>query len=281
MTFLSILLVLFLERQNLLATPRKKFMVLLNKYVDFFTNQDFKSTQGIEFRLAFMLLPVVVFAIITQIIKVYAGSVVAFAIYLIIYALIVDIRSWRKLMGSCSSTDTNKSMDFISYYATRCFAVTFWFAVLPGISGALAYVLLMLAADKLRDKHLDNVVYATIIDKILFWINLPAYTVLVVYLALVGEFEEVTRALVEKFKYNVSYYYLQSLLRELLFVSIGIDKFKKEASEMDDDVTETMAVSSEQYSSEVSKYLAAVLYRCSIAFTSTIFLVTIAGLLHI
>jgi hypothetical protein len=133
-------------------------------------------------------------------------------------------------------------------------------------------------ATKLRARGEESLVYSVVVDKMLFWINLVPYTVLIIFIAVAGDFEEVMRyALEQRGKVKLSFFYLENVLNEVAFVAIGKDKFAKPHA-IEDDGIEDVRSTNNLFDPKVVDYVVALLYRSGLFFIAFVSIISIINL---
>jgi hypothetical protein len=112
----------------------------------------------------------------------------------------------------------------------------------------------------------------------LFWINLVPYTVLILFIAVAGDFEEVMRyALEQRGKVKLSFFYLENVLNEVAFVAIGKDKFAKPHAIADDGIEDVRSTNN-LFDPKVVDYVVALLYRSGLFFIAFVSIISIINL---
>jgi hypothetical protein len=266
-----------MEQQKLLHGVRRWFNAKMEQYANFFVNRDFQTVREIRVQFILSILPFVALTLILMLLPLSRHHVIYFIVNCFLFLLCVDMLGWKE-----EAKLTNRGSDFqqfVQTFATRFFATTFWFIVLPSCLGAIAYLVLTVIGNKLRQRGEDSVVYAMVVDKMLFWINIVPYTVLFVFIAAAGDFEEVMRYVLEqKGKIKLSFYYLENVLNEVAFIAIGKDKFAKANAYSDDDGIEDIRKTNSIFDPKVVDYVVALLYRSGLFFILAITVISIINL---
>ena len=274
MSFLAIIVTLLLEQQKLLHGVRRWFNRKIEQYAGFFVNRDFQTVFEIRLQFIFAILPFVVLTLILLILPLSSHHVIYFFVNSLLFLLCVDMLGWKE-----EAKTTNRGRDFqqfVQTFATRFFATTFWFIVLPSCLGAIAYLVLTVIANKLRERGEDSLVYTVVVDKMLFWINIVPYTVLFFFIAAAGDFEDVMHYVIgQKGKVKLSFYYLENVLNEVAFTAIGKDKFTTANFDSLDDGIEDVRASHVLFDPKVVDYVVALLYRSGLFFVLAISVISI------
>ena len=274
MSFLAIIVTLLLEQQKLLHGVRRWFNRKIEQYAGFFVNRDFQTVFEIRLQFIFAILPFVVLTLILLILPLSSHHIIYFFVNSLLFLLCVDMLGWKE-----EAKTTNRGRDFqqfVQTFATRFFATTFWFIVLPSCLGAIAYLVLTVIANKLRERGEDSLVYTVVVDKMLFWINIVPYTVLFFFIAAAGDFEDVMHYVIgQKGKVKLSFYYLENVLNEVAFTAIGKDKFTTANFDSLDDGIEDVRASHVLFDPKVVDYVVALLYRSGLFFVLAISVISI------
>jgi hypothetical protein len=137
-------------------------------------------------------------------------------------------------------------------------------------------------SNEFKHKGLDSVIYNVVVDKILFYANVVPYSVLFLFIAIAGNFEDVTHYLVEQRKNFVkSFFFLENTLREIIFIAIGKEKFKLNTEiNRYNEATEAYAPDAEKFNPKINAYIVAILYRAGIFFIAIVGIISIANLLR-
>lgn len=274
MSFLAIFVTIFLERQKLLGGVRSWFNTKLEQYANFFVNRDFQTVREIRVQFILAVLPFVIITLLLMLLPLGQHHIIYFLVNCLLYVLCVDILGWKE-----EAKTTNRGSEFqqfVQTYATRFFATTFWFIVLPSCLGAIAYLVLTIIGNKLRQRGEDSVVYTVVVDKMLFWINIVPYTLLCIFISAAGDFEEVMRYVLEqRGKVKLSFYYLENVLNEVAFIAIGKDKFTMQRNSFDDEGIEDLRKNNSLFDPQVVDYVVALLYRSGLFFILAITVISI------
>ncbi len=276
MSFIAILLTIFLEQRKLLSGIRRGFNNKIEQYANLFVNRDFQTVREIRLHFIFALIPFLLVTMILLILPMSSHHITYFLINCALFILCVDILGWKE-----EAKKANRASDFqqfVQTFATKFFATTFWFMVLPSVLGAICYLVLNAMATKLRTRGEESVVYSVVVDKMLFWINLVPYSVLILFIAAAGDFEEVMRyALEQRGKVKLSFFYLENTLNEIAFVAIGKDKFTKQHN-VEDDGIEDIRSTHNLFNPKVVDYVVALLYRSGLFFIAFVSIISIINL---
>lgn len=276
MSFIAILLTIFLEQRKLLGGIRGWFNNKIEQYANLFVKRDFQTVREIRLYFVFALIPFLLITMILLILPMSSHHIIYFLINCALFILCVDILGWKD-----EAKKANRGSDFqqfVQTFATKFFATTFWFMVLPSVLGAICYLVLNAMATKLRARGEESLVYSVVVDKMLFWINLVPYTVLIIFIAVAGDFEEVMRyALEQRGKVKLSFFYLENVLNEVAFVAIGKDKFAKPHA-IEDDGIEDVRSTNNLFDPKVVDYVVALLYRSGLFFIAFVSIISIINL---
>ena len=274
MSFLAILLTLFLEQQKLLIGVRNWFNRKIEAYANLFVKRDFNTVREIRLMFLFAILPFLILTAILMFLLYHKHHLTYFIINCGLFILCSDLLGWKE-----EAKTTNRASEyqqFVQSYATRFFATTFWFIVLPSSLGAICYLVLTIIGNKLRERGKDSAVYAVVVDKMLYWLNLIPYTVLCIFIAAAGDFEEVMRYVLEqRNQLKLSFYYLENVLNEVAFIAIGKDKFKNNDTLTENEGFESAPLTNNLFSPQVIDYVVALLYRSGLFFIITVSVVSI------
>lgn len=274
MSFLVVLLTFFLEQKKLLNGLRAWFSDKINQYANLFVKRDFHTVREIRTSFVLSIIPFLLVSILLIGLLYNNNYLIYFIINGFLYMACVDMLGWKE-----QAKMANPSRDFqqfVQTYATRFFATTFWFLVVPTAFGAIAYLVLSVIGNQLRSRANESMVYSVVVDKMLYWLNLIPYSLLCLLIAAAGDFEEVMRYLIEQRKhFKLSFYYLEQVLNEVAFIAIGKDKFKTGESELDiADLNQEHL-----FRPEVISYVIALLYRTALFFIGLVSLISIVALL--
>lgn len=277
MSFLAILLTIFLERQKVLGGVRIWFNSKIDQYANLFVNRDFQTVREIRLHFIFALIPFLLITLALMILPYSRHHISYFLINCFFFILCCDILGWKE--EAKTTNRGNEFQQFVQTYATKFFATTFWFIVLPSVLGAICYLVLTAMGNKLRARGEESVVYSVVVDKMLFWINIVPYTVLAIFIAAAGDFEEVMRYMLEqRGKVKLSFFYLETVLNEVTFRAIGKDKFAKANVNFEDDGIEDIRKSDNLFDPKVVDYVVALLYRAGLFFITAITVISVLNL---
>ncbi len=277
MSFIAILLNLFLEQKNLLGSVRAWFSSKIDQYANLFVNRDFQTVREIRLYFIFALIPFLIITMLLLILPLTSLHSIYFIINSLLFMLCVDMLGWKEEAKTTSRS--NNFHQFVQTYATKFFATTFWFIVLPSVLGAICYLVLTAMGNKLRTRGEESLVYTVVVDKMLFWINLVPYCILIIFIAAAGDFEEVMRyALEQKGKIKISYFYLENILNDIAFVAIGKDKFTNNQQNDETDEIEDLRRTNNLFDAKIVDYVIALLYRSGLFFITFICIISIINL---
>lgn len=278
MSFLAIIAAFFTEQYKVLYTPKKWFRNKITQYAGFFVNRDFHTVREIRMQFLIALIPFIIATLLLYIMPLTNWHIPYFIINAILFILSVDILGWKQ--EAKHSIKEREYVGFVQSFATNFFAATFWFILLPSVLGTICYLTLTAMGNLLRSRGEQSAVYIMVVDKMLFWINLVPYSVLIMFIAIAGDFEEVMHYVVsQRNKVKVSFYYLENVLSEVAFLAIGKDKFAKTISRYQDDTIEDYRSNKDKLNPEIIKYVVALLYRVGIFFISSIIIISLVELL--
>ncbi|MDD3266082.1 MAG: hypothetical protein PHC75_02740 [Burkholderiales bacterium] len=278
MSFLAIIAAFFIEQYKVLSTPKKWFRHQITQYAGFFVNREFHTVREIRMQFLIALIPFVVITLFLYIMPLANWHIPYFIINASLFILSIDILGWKQ--EAKNSNKEREYVGFIQSFATNFFAATFWFILLPSVLGTICYLTLTAMGNLLRSRGEQSAVYIIVVDKMLFWINLVPYTVLIMFIAIAGDFEEVTHYVIsQRNKVKVSFYYLESVLTEVAFLAIGKDKFAKASSRYQDDTIEDYRSNKDRLNPEIIKYVVALLYRVGVFFIGSIIIISLVELL--
>ena len=278
MSFIAIILNFFIEHHNIFKSGKKWFSRLIYSYAQLFMQKEFTTVRQIRVSFILAMIPFAIVIGLMQFLHLINHlSWIYMIINGILFIFVVDMLGWKE-----EAKETNRNKDyqnFVQSYATNFFATTLWFILLPSILGSICYLALTAMANILRRKSINSMIYADVIDKMLFWINVLPYTILFIFIAIAGDFEAVMhQILAQKSKVKVSYFYLENLLNEIVYVAIGKDKFQMRKPKFNDDGFEAIERHS-SYDPQVIDYIVALLYRTGVFFIASIICISIADLL--
>lgn len=280
MSFLAIFVALFLEYKNLFSKIKIWFKAKISQYAGLFINRDFQTVREIRICFILAILPFIAVTSLLIILPINDLDISYFLINCALFILCVDILGWREEAKQAAPGSNYQS--FVQSFATNFFATTFWFVVFPSVLGAICYLTLTAMGNKLRARGEESVVYSMVVDKMLFWINIVPYTVLIFFIAIAGDFEEVMHyVLAQKGKVKASFFYLENLLNEVAFTAIGKDKFTNSTYYNEDYGIEDLRHKNNLFDPKVVDFVVALLYRAGLFFIGTIAIISIADLLNI
>lgn len=278
MSFLVIIITLILDQRKLLGGVRKWFNQKIEEYANLFVNRDFNTVREIRLQFVLALIPFLIITLILMLLPYGRLHITYFLINCFFFVLCSDILGWKE--EAKTTNRGNEFQQFIQTYATRFFATTFWFIILPSVLGSICYLVLTVMGNKLRARSEESMVYSVVVDKMLFWVNIIPYTVLFIFIAITGDFEEVMRYILDqRGKVKVSHFYLENLLNELVFIAIGKDKFtKNHGNNTENDGIEDLGNQNNLFDPKVVDYVVALLYRSGISFILAITIISIVSL---
>ncbi len=130
---------------------------------------------------------------------------------------------------------------------------------------------------ELKNKGIDLVVYNVVVDKMLFYANVVPYVILYIFIAIAGDFENVSHYIVGQRKNFVkSFYFLDDMLNDAIL--IAVDKDRYQANSDDTDTADAGQIKSEAFTPQMTTYIIAVLYRSGLFFIGIIALMAIGHL---
>lgn len=278
MTFLVILVAAFIDYKKLFRKLKHSFHNKIAQYAAVFVNRDFNTVREIRTQFLLAMIPFVIATALLFILPLTNLHVIYFLINALLFILSVDMFAWRD-----EARETQKSSDyhkFVQTFATKFFATTLWFIVFPSVLGSICYLTLTAMGTLLRARGEESMVYHMVVDKMLFWINIIPYTLLILLLALLGDFEEVMHYTVsQKDKIKISYFYLENTLNEVAFIAIGKDKFSHKKYNDDDSGIENFTKTNNSFDPRAVDFVVALLYRAGIFFILGITVASIIALL--
>jgi hypothetical protein len=259
---ITILITYILDRQGLLSKVRSYANIFFLKYVRIFIKTEFSNQRHIRYAYLFTIIPIIIFLIFMNIIlhKLFFAN---YIFDMFIFMLTVDMLRWKL---EIQKNDNNNS--FIIAYATKFFVPIFWFIFLPYGIGSTCYLIIMLLSIELKNKIADSVVYNTVVDKMLFYINLVPYFILFFFISVASNFENIAyHILSERKKLNKSFYLLNNLLSEIILIAIDDNKFKNIID--NDDIADAGLDMHDNLKVHSDQYVIAILYRTGIFFVGT------------
>lgn len=278
MSFLAIILTLLLEQQKLLRGIRTWFNHKIEIYANLFISRDFQTVRQIRLQFILALIPFLLMTILIMILPWSRHHLAYFIVNCFLFILCSDILGWKE--EAKTTNRRSNFQQFVQSYATKFFATTFWFIILPSVLGAICYLVLTAMGNKLRARGEESVVYTVVVDKMLFWINILPYAVLFIFIAAAGDFEEVIRYVLEQLKHlKLSFYYLETTLNEVAFIAIGKDKFKNINKTFDYEGFEDLKKSNNLFDPKVVDFVVALLYRSGLFFIFAISLISLVNLI--
>ncbi|HLX52699.1 MAG TPA: hypothetical protein VKR58_02105 [Aquella sp.] len=279
MAIIALILTAILERRNLLTKVRNAFNNQILRYISFFMMRTVKTQRQIRYIYLFACLPIVLILIGIKAIIAPHFFVILVLIKLALFICGVQILTWKEQSKTESGA---KNYSFIETYAVSFFSAFFWYLVLPAGIGLMSYLIITAISNEFKHKGLDSVTYNVVVDKILFYANVIPYSVLFLFVAIAGNFEDVTHYLVEQRKNFVkSFFFLENTLREIIFIAIGKERFKL-TTEINsyNEATEAYELDAEKFNPKINAYIVAILYRAGIFFIAIVGIVSIANLLR-
>ncbi len=259
MSIIAIIINFFIEYKGFSTSIKKWFSGRITAYANLFMKKEFQTVRQIRLNFIIAMIP---FAVATIILKSLHLNHLSWLYPVengILYILCVDMLGWKNEAKQANRKNTYQS--FVQSYATNFFATTIWFILLPSVLGSICYLTLTAMANILRQRSSDSAVYAMVIDKMLFWINVLPYTLLITLIAITGDFESVMHhMLTQKNKIKVSYLYLENLLNDVAYIAIGKDKFRNNRNYHNEDGFEVIERKN-VYDPQIVDYIVALLYR--------------------
>jgi hypothetical protein len=277
MTIIAVLITVLLEQQkSYIGKIRGYLASCFLAYVRFFLNREFKTQREIRMSYLTLIAPLVLLLILLKILL-FKHVLAGFLVNLVIFVLFVEVLVWKE--EAKELTPTNKSFAFINTFATRFFAPLFWFWVFPFGIGVVAYYVIMLMSQELKNKGLDLVVYNVVVDKMMFYANIIPYTILYIFIAFAGDFEHVSHYLIEQRKnFTKSFYFLNNLLNDVILIAIDRERYEESSNNSDGD-GEAGIVKQDSFSLAMVKYVVAVLYRAGLFFLAVVVLFSLARII--
>lgn len=274
LSLFAILITFFLEKKQFSINIRNYCNDKLKQYINIFTAKNIKSQKDIRLVYIFACIPIIIILYLLKLILLPKLALIYYLLQIFLFFISVDLLSWKH--------ETKKNIkfarSFVHTYANKFFAPLFWFLVLPASIGAICYLLFQLISQDLKNKHPDNVVHTNMVDKMLFYANLFPYFILYLYIAIAGNFEDVTHYLIEQFNhFNKSFFKLDNWLDEIILIAINKDKFQISKNSLED--FESGNINSEKYNENIIDYIKALLYRVSIFFIITMAIISLAKIL--
>ncbi len=275
MSLFAIILTSILEQRNTLAKIRAFFWRYIEIYVGYFTNKQINSQRQLRLIYLFASLPVFIVLFIIKLLLL-NHQIIYDLLNTILFILTVQILTWKNEAKDETAAD---KYSFITTYAVKFFVPLFWFMILPSAIGSICFLLIVSISATLKAKNIDLIIYNLVADKMLFYASVVPYTILFGFIALTGDFEEVTHYVLEqKNNFTKSFYFLENMLNEIVLIAIGKDKFQLETKDLATDEIEAFKLEEERFTPEITAYIVAVLYRAGLFFIGVIALICIAKL---
>ena len=223
MSLFAIILTSFLEQRRLLGKIRAFFWKYLEVYVEYFTRKQINTPRQLRMIYLFASLPVFIVLFTIKLIL-FNHQIIYNLLNIFLFVITVQILTWQNEAKDETAADKRS---FIITYAIKFFVPLFWFVVLPSAIGSICFLLIVSISAKLKAKNIDLIIYNVVADKMLFYANVIPYTILFGFIALVGDFEEVTHYVLEqKNNFTNSFYFLENTLNDIVLIAIGKDKFQ-------------------------------------------------------
>jgi hypothetical protein len=277
MLLVGIILTIFFEQRNLLIGARSWFNRLLLRYISMFISKEVNTQRQIRYIYLFACLPVIVLLILFKLTVGQHHIFIYFLVKIILFILSIEVLTWKEEAKTASKS---RNFYFIETYAVKFFAALFWYLVLPTAIGLICYLIITMISTQLKNKNPDSVIYNVVIDKMLFYANILPYSCLFLFIAIAGNFEDVTHHLISQRKNFVkSFLFLDNLLKETVFYALGKEKFKLDTHNYSE-ATEADELDNDKFSPKIVEYIVAVLYRVGIFFIIIAGLLSIANLLR-
>lgn len=274
LSLFAILITFFIEKKQFAINVRSYCNDKIKLYVNIFTAKNIKSQKDIRLIYIFACVPIIIILYLLKLLLLPKLALIYYLIQIFLFFISIDLLSWKH--------ETKKNIkfarSFVHTYASKFFASLFWFLALPASIGIICYLLFQFISQNLKNKHPDNVVYTNIVDKMLFYANLFPYSLLYLYIAIAGNFEDVTHYLIEQVNhFNKSFFKLDTWLDEIILIAINKDKFQISQNSLED--FESGGFNNEKYNENIIDYIKALLYRVSIFFIITIAIISLAKIL--
>lgn len=274
MFIITILITAFLEQQHLLDRARGFVLANLEQYIEYFTKQPHTNQRELRYTYLFATAPVFILLLIIKILLIRHYFVDAF-LDLILFIISIQIFTWKT-----EAKDPNNNRNFISTYATRFFAPLFWFLLLPTF-GPICYLIIILVSSNIKRRTDDLMIYNLVVDKMLFYANIIPYFALYLFIAIAGNFEEVTHYLIEKRKdFSKSFYFLENTLNEVILIAVGKSKFQIGSAHAQIGDIEVDLLDQERFTPQITEYIVAILYRAGLFFIGLLAIIDLTALLH-
>lgn len=277
MIIITLLVTILLEMQKSLEKPRLFFRKYMHKYVKFFIAKNLNSAKQIRYIYLFACLPVLIILLALKTILTHYPTTY-FIINTLLFLCSVEILTWKE---DAKKTDLDNKLQFINTYATHFFAALFWYITLPSAIGSICYMLIMIISSELKQKGIDLVVYNVVVDKMLFYANIIPFSFLYLFIAIAGDFEEVTHYIVEQYRnLTKSFYFLEDTLNEAVLIAIGKGKFQIEKiTEQQDDI-EAGVITQDKFNPQITAYIVAILYRAGLFFLLVLAIIALANIIR-
>ncbi len=275
MSLFAIILTSLLEQKKLLGKIRAFFWRYLEIYVGYFTSRQINNQRQLRMIYLFASLPVFIVLFAIKLIL-FNHQIIYSLLNIFLFVLTVQILTWK---NEAKDETTADKRSFIITYAIKFFVPLFCFVALPSAIGSICFLLIVCISAKLKSKNIDLIIYNVVADKMLFYASVIPYTILFGFIALAGDFEEVTHYILEqKNNFTKSFYFLENTLNDIVLIAIGKDKFQLGTKDLETDEIEAFKLEEEHFTPEITAYIVAVLYRAGLFFIGVIALICIAKL---
>jgi hypothetical protein len=259
---ITILITYFLDKHGLLDKIRLQSNKFFLNYIKFFIKQDFINQRHIRYTYLYTTLPIIISLTLINmiIVKVFF---IKYLLSMFVFIITVDMLRWQ------FESKNNKS-DYVAIiaYATKFFVPVFWFILLPYGIGSTCYLIIIILSIELKNKIADSVVYNTVVDKMLFYINVVPYFLLFFFIAIASNFENISHHILSKIKnLNKSFYSLNNLLTEIILIATDDSNFKNSVD--NDNLADSGLDTIDNMQIHVDEYVKALLYRAGIFFIGT------------
>ena len=275
MSIFAIVITFFLEKAGWLTTIRNIVQQHIDKYLSLLLSSNLGKPSRLRWIYLFACIPVWVILLTLQ--KLLSHhQVVLFIIYILLFIFTVQLFTWRT---EAKNTQIANKRSFIMTYATSFFCPLFWFIVLPCGTGSLSYLIFIQLSIQLKSRQVDTIIYNVVIDKMLFYANIIPYTILFIFIAFAGNFEEVLHYLLEQRKVLIkSSYFLENVLHEVVLIAIGKNKFEIMNNGANALEVEAARLDKQHFTPEITTYIVAILYRSGLFFIGLIALISLINL---
>ena len=217
MSLFAIILTSILEQRNTLAKFRAFFWRYIEIYVGYFTNKQINSQRQLRLIYLFASLPVFIVLFIIKLLLL-NHQIIYNLLNIILFILTVQILTWKNEAKDETVAD---KYSFITTYAVKFFVPLFWFMILPSAIGSICFLLIVSISATLKAKNIDLIIYNVVADKMLFYASVVPYTILFGFIALTGDFEEVTHYVLEqKNNFTKSFYFLENMFLLQLYAAV-------------------------------------------------------------